>query len=264
MNGSPAMVRMKDFAVRIAREAGALMRSSFRSGLSHRIKPDGSFVTDVDDRINALVIERVKARFPTHDVYGEESSARSGSEYVWVCDPIDGTNAFAHNVPTFVFSLALTRAGRPVLGVIYDPMLERLYEADETMRSKLNDQPISVSPADSIRGTLIGACMLHSPFHDLLVPIGRLIEAGGHVQNYGSIAYSAMLVASGEMSCAIYPGTNGHDIAAARIIIERAGGRVTSFSNADQRYDGTIDGAIMSNGKVHDEIMRVVAGSAPR
>ena len=124
-----------------------------------------------------------------------------------------------------------TRNGRSVLGVLYDPMLDRLYEADETSRALLNDHPIAVSSAESVRGTLIGACMFHSPVHDLLGPIGRFIEAGGHVQNYGSIAYAAMLVASGEMSCAIYPGRNGHDIAAARIIIERAGGLVTSFSN---------------------------------
>lgn len=255
---------MKDFAIALAREAGSIARSSFRSGVAKRFKDDGSFVTDVDERINRLVIDRIKARFPAHDIYGEEESDRSGSEYVWVCDPIDGTNPFAHNVPTFVFSLALTRGGRPVIGVIYDPMLDRLYAADELSHTELNGVRIAVSRADSLSGTLVGACMFHGAHRELSRVVPKLVEARGHVQNYGSIAYMAMLVASGEMSCAIYPGDHGHDIAAARIIIENAGGRVTSFENVDQRYDGKIDGAIMSNGRVHDEVMRVVAAADHR
>ena len=252
---------MEEFAIALAREAGSIARNAFRSGLERRMKDDGSFVTDADERINRLVIERVKERFPDHDVYGEESSDRSGSEYVWVCDPIDGTNPFAHNVPTFVFSLALTREGRPVLGVIYDPMLERLYVAREDGPALLNDESIRVSDAPSIAGTLVGACMFHRAHRELSHVVPRLVDARGHVQNYGSITYMAMLVASGEMSCAIYPGAQGHDIAAARIIVERAGGVVTSFENVDQRYDGRIDGAIISNGRVHDEILTLIKGA---
>lgn len=258
MNGTFRACGMKDFAISLAREAGTIMRSSFRSGVDRRVKDDGSFVTEVDDRINALVIERVRERFSDHDVYGEESSSRSGSEYVWVCDPIDGTNPFAHNVPTFVFSLALTHRGVPLLGVIYDPMLERLYVAERDGPALLNDERISVSQAPSLNGTLVGACMFHNAHRELSGVIPRLIDARGHVQNYGSIAYMAMLVASGELSCAIYPGTKGHDIAAAKIIVERAGGTVTSFENADQRYDGRIDGAILSNGRVHDEVLSLI------
>lgn len=250
---------MRDFAEALAREAGGMAKAAFRSGLERRVKADGSFITDADEGINRLVIDRVHERFPDHDVYGEEASDRHGSEYVWVCDPIDGTNPFSHNVPTFVFSLALTHRGTPILGVIYDPMLDRLYAADLDSGTTLNGEPVAVSSASEVRGTLVGAALWHGARYDLAPVIPRLIEARAHVQDCGSIAYMAMLVASGEYSAVIFPGSTGHDMAAAKILVERAGGKATSFAGTDQSYDGEIDGAILSNGRVHDEILRLIA-----
>ena len=249
---------MRDFAEALAREAGTIARDAFRAGIERRVKPDGSFVTDTDERINRLVIDRVHERFPDHDIYGEEESDRHGSEYVWVCDPIDGTNSFAHSAPTFVFSLALTHRGRPILGVIYDPMLDRLYSTEDGAPTIRNGEPVSVSSADRVSGTLVGACLWHGARYDLAPVIPRFIEARAHVEDYGSIAYMAMLVASGEFSAVVFPGSTGHDMAAAKILVENAGGRVTSFAGTDQPYDGAIDGAILSNGRVHDEIMHLI------
>src|SRR6185369_6851970 len=98
----------KEFALQMAQEAGGIIRSNFSMGMKKEWKEDVTPVTVSDLAINKDLIEGVKQHFPGHSVYGEEESALiDGAEYVWVCDPVDGTLPFSHGIPTCMFSLAL-------------------------------------------------------------------------------------------------------------------------------------------------------------
>ena len=134
-----------DFAKSVAHEAGDIMQKYFGKKPDAHFKADNTIVTVADEEINQLVIKRVAERYPAHDIDGEEASARRGSDYVWVCDPIDGTAPFAMDLPVSVFSLALVIDGRPEIGVIYAPFSNHLYWAVRGQGAYLNSRPIHVS-----------------------------------------------------------------------------------------------------------------------
>ena len=129
--------RYKKFAISLAMRAGKMMRRNFVLGGKRTWKKDHSPLTKTDLVINQMVIDAVHKHFPGYGVLAEEgSSLVQGSEYVWVCDPIDGTVPFSHGFPTFVFSLALVKNGQPIFGLLYDPMMNRMYVAEKGKPSK--------------------------------------------------------------------------------------------------------------------------------
>ena len=99
------MEEYKNFAVRIAKESGKIMKEYFMVGMACKEKEDTSLVTEADLKINSLLIKEVSRLLPSHSVLGEEESNMiKGSEYVWVCDPIDGTIPYSLGLPISVFS----------------------------------------------------------------------------------------------------------------------------------------------------------------
>src|SRR3989338_9591130 len=119
-----------DFAAGLAREAGEIMRQNFALGMKKEWKEDDSPITVTDIRINSLVLEAIQKKYPAHSFVGEEGSRIIESEYVWVCGPVDGTVPFSHGYPIFMFSLALVKNGMPIAGVLYDPILKRMFYAE--------------------------------------------------------------------------------------------------------------------------------------
>jgi fructose-1,6-bisphosphatase/inositol monophosphatase family enzyme len=108
-NNLPDGVRA--FAEELARAAGELMRGHYRLEYTVEQKSDLTPVTEADHLVNELVIDRVQQMYPEHGVLGEEASHNLGADWLWVCDPIDGTAAYMTRVPTSAFSLALVHDG---------------------------------------------------------------------------------------------------------------------------------------------------------
>ncbi|MEK6962810.1 MAG: inositol monophosphatase family protein [Nanoarchaeota archaeon] len=151
------MPNYKPFAINLAKKVGRIMLRYFSSRVKNSYKQDHSPVTKADLDINRLVIENVKRRFPMHDVLGEEESHLSNSsDYVWVCDPIDGTIPYSHGIPVSVFSLALTHHGKPIVGVVYDPFHRKTFFAEQGKGATLNGKKIRVSPKKELEHALIG------------------------------------------------------------------------------------------------------------
>jgi fructose-1,6-bisphosphatase/inositol monophosphatase family enzyme len=143
------------FATLVAKKAGAIMRQYFDGDQQVGIKEDGSPVTIADKMINTLVIEELKTAFPEDGLIGEEeSTAEYGDGRKWFCDPIDGTKAFTWGTPTAMFSLALVIDGQPVMGVAYDPFLERLYTGIKGEGSFCNDKQLHVSKVPLTQGVV--------------------------------------------------------------------------------------------------------------
>src|SRR5258708_9437854 len=94
----------------IARQAGALLRGFYEKGVATEYKGDVDLVTEADRASEALIVERLKAAFPEHGIYGEEGTREGlGSEFRWYVDPLDGTTNFAHGFPAFCTILGLER-----------------------------------------------------------------------------------------------------------------------------------------------------------
>ena len=247
------------FAVALARDAGAIMRDNFALGMRREWKSDNTPVTDTDLKINDLVVSRIQERFPDHGVLSEErGTVREGAEYVWVCDPVDGTLAFSHGLPTSAFSLALTRQGRSILGVAYDPQMDRLVAAAEGRGATLNGQPVRVSTNDSLAQAVIDIEGASRGQRDLHALAPALRGRGAKVPTIYSMVYSGLLVAAGEFAAVVFGNDTAWDVAALKVIVEEAGGRVTDLYGSDQRYDRPLRGALVSNGHVHDQILALL------
>ena len=250
-----------DFAKALARDAGEIMRKYFGKQPDSHLKADNTIVTIADEEINQLVIDRVRATYPEHDIDGEEASDRRGSDYLWVCDPIDGTATFAMELPVSVFSLALVIDGSPEIGVVYAPFSDHLYWAVRGQGSFMDGKQIHVS--DKVFGQMaeMNVDWWPSAEWDVMKAIHRLAyDKGAYVTAPGSTTHAAMLVARGAFVASVFAGSRGKnvDIAAAKVIVEEAGGKVTDLFGEDQRYDGDISGAVVSNGVVHDDIIQAL------
>lgn len=244
-----------EFAKSVAYEAGEVMRKYYGKKPSFRLKEDETIVTIADEEINEMVIKRVEHAYPAHGVDGEESSAKKDSKYLWVCDPIDGTALFAREVPFSMFSLALVIDGEPVLGVAYDPFHNKLFWAAQGEGAWLDDMPLQVSQAKLDNRSMVNVEASYAISSDARM---TLEKRGVLVTSMGSAVRTAVMVASGRMEAMIFGGTEGKnvDIAAVKVIVEESGGKVTDLNGKEQRYDGAINGAIVSNGMVHDEIVQ--------
>ena len=250
-----------EFAKSVAYEAGDIMRKYFGQKPDSEIKEDDTIVTVADKEINRLVIERVQAAYPDHAVDGEEESHKQNTLHYWVCDPIDGTMPFAANLAISVFSLAYVYDGTPLAGVIYDPYADRLFWASKGEGAYINDERTFVSKIDFGTQAKMSYDQLAKAEYDVLTPISKLsAETNTYMVSPGSTTHMAAMVAQGDFVASIFPGTKGKnvDIAAAKVIVEEAGGKVTDLFGEEQRYDRDIRGAIVSNGVVHDELIDIM------
>lgn len=250
-----------DFAKEIAMEAGKIMKKYFYQDNGSSYKGDRTIVTLADKEINSYLIRRVKEKYPDHCVLGEEESFEKESNYVWVCDPVDGTAMYARHIPIAVFSLALVIDGVSVVGVVYDVFTDNMYTAIKGEGAYRNGAKITVNDfaLDDVRSVSHFDVWQTVPYPD----VWKVYEELGkktYFISLGTIIRASMCVATGDFVLAIFPATVGKnfDIAAVKVIVEEAGGVVTNFWGEDQRYDKEIDGAVVSNGVVHDEVLAVI------
>ena len=247
-----------EFAIHVAHYAGKIMKEYFDSEEKDiEYKEDRTPVTMIDKNINKYLINQVKSFYPSHSVDGEEEEYIVDSDYVWVCDPIDGTSMYTREIPVSVFSLALVYKGQPIVGVVYDPFLDKMYSAIKDNGAFCNGNKIYVSDKDyGDMGASVDYCMWNKAKYDTLKIVAD-IRGDVKTCQVGSVAHACMLVASGKLIGELFPGTShGHcDIAASKLIVEEAGGKVTSFKGEEQRYDKDIDGALITNGKSHEKLL---------
>ena len=218
----------------MAREAGSLLMEYFRQHVKVKIeyKGDVDLVTVADRKSEALILERIRHQFPTHDVMGEEGARiETGSEYKWYVDPLDGTTNFAHGYPVFCVSLAVERRGQRVAGVIYDPTRDEMFTAELGSGARLNGQPIHVSTVENLGECLLGTGFpSHKRHKNPNIYFYHQITLRTHgVRRAGSAALDLCNVAAGRYDGFWEFNLNPWDTAAGVLIVEESGGKVTDF-----------------------------------
>lgn len=249
----------RKFAEQLAYQAGGIIMLNFGLNIKKDWKGDGTPLTATDTAVNDLVLEAVAIAYPNHAALAEEGNLnKKQAEYTWVCDPLDGTIPFSHGIPICVFSLALVYRGTPIVGVVYDPFMDRLFSAENGKGAYLNESHIRVSEKDSLAQGLVHIGYARNGIN-LRDTIDTLICSKKAIPiNFASNVYAGSLVAAGEFLGAIFTGKSPWDVAALKIIVEEAGGRVTDLFGNEQRYDREIRGAIISNDHVHDQLLELV------
>ena len=247
------------FAKDIAKYAGKIMIKYFNKDNGSSYKGDRTIVTLADKEINTYLIEKVKEKYPNHSVDGEEEHFGK-SDYVWVCDSVDGTAMYARHIPVAVFLLALVINGEPKVGVVFDPFTNSLYTAIKGKGAYKNGEKITVNNYElKDMRTVCNYDYWIEADYDVSKVLQEL-KSKAYFVGLGSVIRASMYVASGDFTLVIFQGTKHKncDIAAVKVIVEESGGIVTDLFGKEQRYDESINGAIISNGKVHNEVIGII------
>jgi myo-inositol-1(or 4)-monophosphatase len=254
---------MLNFAIRVAQDAGRLLRDRVGTRINIGHKGAINIVTDVDLASEQLIREAIATHYPRHEVLAEEGGlGESRSEYRWVVDPLDGTTNFAHGYPVFCVSIALECKGETILGVVYDPMRDELFTAERNGGAALNGRPIRVSKTDELMQSLLSTGFPYDIKTSKLTNLDHWANFAMNAQALrrdGAAALDLCYVACGRYDGFWELNLSPWDTAAGALIVEEAGGRVTDFSgNAFSNYKPQV---LASNGLIHDRMMEVIAMS---
>jgi histidinol-phosphatase len=228
-------------------------------------KPDRSEVTIADRNTEAALRERVAASFADHCFFGEEAgvSGPTDSPWRWIVDPVDGTSNFVRGVPVWATLVALTHVeAGPVVGVVSAPAMNRRWWAAKNHGAFVNGQPIHVSTIDSLADAQVSVTF-SSGWDELGLTAGlvKLQQASYRARGYGDF-WQHMLVAEGAVEIAVDAiGLQPYDLAAPQVVVEEAGGTWTDRLGV-RTYES--NSAISSNGILHSEPLRFLAGSRNR
>jgi len=241
----------------IAREAGELLMGYFSRHVKIEYKGDVDLVTEADRASEALILDRLQARFPRHDLLGEEGARReTGSEYKWYIDPLDGTTNFAHGFPLFCISMGLEYKGHLIAGVVYDPARSEMFSAEKGSGAYLNQHRIHVSKIARLSESLLATGFpSHKRHKNPNIHFYHQITLRTHgVRRAGSAALDLASVASGRFDGFWEFNLNPWDLAAGVVLIEEAGGQVSGFFG--QPFRLTDRDVVASNGLIHADLLR--------
>jgi myo-inositol-1(or 4)-monophosphatase len=253
------------------REAGAIARSFFGGTFKRWSKAQGSPVTEADLAVDRFLNERLRAARPDYGWLSEETDddpARLAAQSVFVVDPIDGTIAFLKERPHFTICAAVVRDGRPVAGVVYNPILEECFTARAGAGAFRNGTMIRVSPRTEIEGCrMLGDKQMfaHAAWN---TPPNRPWPPM-EIETRGSIAYRIALVADASFDAMMaLSAKRDWDLAAADIILTEAGGILSAHDGSILLYnrpDALQLSVVGANPALHAKLLERVAHiSLPR
>jgi len=218
------------------------------------IKPDGSPVTDVDQAVERALREVIAQRRPGHAVLGEEYGASGESEWTWYLDPIDGTTRFVEGDPGWMTFVALGRGEEVSVGAIGMPARSHRWWASRGDGAFQDGEAIRVSGTARLAEAVINDDWTGELAGEPAT--AALRERVAAIRPFDGEGFAA--VATGGADIALGGGGYAWDYAAAKVIVEEAGGRFSDLSGRP-RFDSRA--TLVTNGRLHDEVLAVVASA---
>lgn len=227
-----------------------------------QIKQAFDFVTKVDRWSEAVIMQTIREKFPSHRFLTEETLKQEDTgDYRWIIDPLDGTTNYIHGYPMFSVSIALECKSEVIIGVVFDPLRDELFHAVKGRGSFLNNNKISVSSVTAIERSLIATGF---PFRakamidHYLFAFKEIFLGVSDIRRAGSAALDLSYIAAGRFDGFFELNLSPWDVAAGSLLIEEAGGVVTDFGGgAEYLSSGNI---VAGNKEIHGEILKVVKG----
>jgi myo-inositol-1(or 4)-monophosphatase len=242
--------------------AGGLVRKRFGTRLADGVVAKGrnDFVTEVDTQSEAMIKETLAAAHPGIGFLAEESAESQTVDTFWVIDPLDGTTNFIHGYPSIAVSIALMERGEVMLGCVYDPLRDELYEAERGGGASLNGKPIAVSGAPSLADSLLGTGFPFSVNQHIdayLAAFKELFLQCRDLRRAGAAALDLCHVAVGRLDGFWELYLKPWDMAAGALIVREAGGKVSDFFGTPEFLEA---GHIVAGTPgVFEEIVRVTS-----
>ena len=256
------MQALLNIAVRAARRAAdVIVRSLNRlDSLEVTSKGRNDFVTEIDRTAEAEIIQIIRRAYPDHAFLGEESGASGDSPFQWIIDPLDGTTNFLHGFPQFAVSIACSIRGRIEHGVVYDPMRQEIFTASRGEGAQLENRRIRVTQQRGLEGALIGTGFPYRANTDhidaYMAMLREVMLSTAGVRRPGSAALDLAYVAAGRTDGFFEIGLGPWDTAAGSLLIEEAGGIVSTLSGDEYRQGGHI---VAGAPRVHAALLQLLA-----
>jgi myo-inositol-1(or 4)-monophosphatase len=223
-------------AVSAAQAAGVLLRENFGTALEVNEFAAHDIKLDLDVRTQELITGLLLGAFPDHAILGEEGIAgNQASEFHWIVDPIDGTVNYFYSIPHYCVSIALRERGEIIVGVIYDPQRDELWQVERGGVATLNGKPIAVSTRTKLSdATLsVGFSKTKTTIAAGLPLLEKYVSRARKCRLMGSAALDLAYVASGRLDAYIEQSVSLWDVAAGKILVETAGGKFAMTERAD-------------------------------
>ena len=253
---------MLGFAIETAREAGQLLLEKFGRQISISRKGETNLVTEADLASEALVLERIRSRYPRHSLLAEESghttSVDGHSSWRWIIDPLDGTTNFAHGYPCFAVTMALEHEGDIVVGVTYDPTRDEMFAVEKGRGASMNNKPIRVSDTAVLKDSLLvtGFPYEVTKREELTRHLTAFLLGARGVRRDGSAAIDLAYVACGRFDGFWEDGLNPWDVAAGMLMIEEAGGRLSDYKGNVCHHNRPP--LCATNGLIHSQMIEIL------
>lgn len=251
---------MLNFAIRVAKDAGRLLRDRVGTRIDIDHKGSINIVTDVDLASERLIREAISTYYPRHEILAEEGGlSESNSEYRWIVDPLDGTTNYAHGYPVFCVSIALECKGEVVLGVVYDPMRDELFAAERGGGAALNNRPIRVSNTAELMQGLLSTGFPYDIKTSKMTNLEHWANFAMNAQALrrdGAAALDLCYVACGRFDGFWELNLSPWDTAAGALVVAEAGGRISDF--AGDPFSNYRTEVLASNGLIHDRMIEVL------
>ena len=243
-----------------ATRAADIVRSGFRSGVRAEWKGSVNPVTEVDRRAEDACLAVISEHRPNDAILAEEAGGSLAlTARTWLVDPLDGTVNFVHGLHSVAVSVALWEDGQPLVGVVIDTLRDERYVATRGGGALADGRPMQVSttPAlsDALVSTGFGYDRTERADHYAAV-LGRVLARSRGVRRIGSAALDLCWVADGRLDAHWEEQLKPWDTAAASLIIQEAGGTITSAAGSD--FDLEAPSVVASNGLIHRELVSVL------
>jgi myo-inositol-1(or 4)-monophosphatase len=271
----PATDRGSDlaFAVELAQRAGRLLTERYEKVERIDFKSAKDVVTEVDHLSEALIIDAIRAAHPGDGIVAEESGEHNaaaghaptaGVGRAWVIDPLDGTINYANGIPFFCVSIGLVDGGRPVLGVVVDPVRGETFAATDDGPATLDGRPMVTSVKPKLSDFVVSMALSGRG----LITRARAVRKAIRVsRSMGSAALALAYVGNGRFDAFVQQGgLSSWDIAAAGLIAERGGATLTDLAGGpwfDVSRKPRSIGVLAAPAAHHAELLRLVRGDRP-
>ena len=240
MNTTCNLIDRLDAAIEVARLVGTKLEAADLSRRDENIKGHNDIVTIYDKLAEHTIITSLHEKFPDDTFFGEEGGSVEFEQHDeklssgrWIIDPIDGTANFTRGIKEYAVSIAFEfEKNSPVLGVVYAPKRNELFTAVKGQGAFLNNNKIQVSDiSDPAHAMTIFAFPFrrHDLYASFLQYLHQIFQQTHDLRDFGSAALHLCFVASGKAEAFVEYDLGYYDIAAGMVILQEAGGSISSY-----------------------------------
>jgi len=259
------LIKSRKFIMDLISQAGLILKKYYTSGnYTQKSKGGLDIVTQADLEVDSFLLQGIKKQYPFSNFLTEETAPDDYSAYInkpnlWIIDPLDGTVNFSRNIPHFAISIALVDKGVTKLAVTHDPLTNNTYYAESDKKGAyLDNKPIQVSRTQNPQEAVLACDWAWGLDRrkNVVRWIDNTYSQVRQIKSMGSAVSDLASLAAGKIDAYIHSGLHPWDTAASALLIEKAGGKITTPTG--KKWNPFEPDILATNGILHDKILKLI------